>query len=223
MTGTTVLSTLNESISTDDVIEIHFQNNKIKNPLTTGMYTVKINTYDSVGTLIESGVADIAISGQDVALNVNLQEALIISIDTGAIVLNLDPDVQFGQNWVGTGGAVTQKNTISVSTNNGGGYALYVSLSGNTATGSAVLDGLNGTGNQILTGDAKNTENRFGWALNDLASSVNPFGSASAPVSTGIGSSGRVENDENNIFYYLNLDYRQSSDIYRGTITYTII
>lgn len=89
-----------------------------------------------------------------------------------------------GQNWVGTGGAVSQKTGVTVSTNNSGGYSLRVALSGNTATGSAVLDGTTNTGNQILTGDAKNVENRFGWALTGTASTVNSFGSIASTADT---------------------------------------
>ncbi len=77
-----------------------------------------INIYNSGSTLLESGLADITISAQQVALNVQLQEALVASVDTGSVVFNIDPDFQMGQNWAGTGGAVTQKNTVTVSTNN---------------------------------------------------------------------------------------------------------
>ena len=131
---TTVISTITGSVATDDVIEMHFSNNKVKNPAITGMYDLIINTYNSGSTLLESGTADIAISGQDVAIDVQLQEALVISIDSGSVVFNIDPDLQMGQNWVGTGGAVTQKTGVTVSTNNASGYSLRIALAGYTAT-----------------------------------------------------------------------------------------
>ena len=86
---------------------------------------------------MESGYADISISGQEVMIQVELQEALVVSIDSGAVIFNVDPEVQFGQNWVGSGAdasAVAQKTNVNVSTNNANGYSLRVALSGNTAT-----------------------------------------------------------------------------------------
>ena len=49
-------------------------------------------------------------------------------------MFSVDPDLHFGQNWGSTGGSVSQKNTVNVSTNNESGYSLRVSLSGHTAT-----------------------------------------------------------------------------------------
>lgn len=46
-TNTKTLSTITGSIGLNDVIAISFQNNKIRNPLSTGIYEVTINTYDS--------------------------------------------------------------------------------------------------------------------------------------------------------------------------------
>lgn len=86
-----------------------------------------------------------------------------------------------------------------------------------------MLDGTTNTDNQLLTGDAKNTDNRFGWVLTGTASTVNSFGTKSSAVATGISNSSRVENDQNDIFYYLNINHEQPSDTYQGVIIYTIM
>lgn len=102
---------------------------------------------------------------------------------------------------------------------------LRVALSGYTATGSAVLDGASNTGNQLLSGDAFNTENRFGWALTGTAATafINAFGTLASPADTGISSTGRIENDQNDVFYFLNINYAQPSDVYRGSIIFTVV
>jgi len=185
-TETTILSTITGSVAVGDVIEMRIKNNKIKNPLSTGVYNLIINTYNSGSTLLESGLADISISGQEVVLDVQLQEALVASVNTGSVVFSVNPDFQMGQNWFGENGAVTEKSTVTVSTNNESGYSLRVALSGYTATGSAVLDGKTDSGNLLLTGDAKNVENRFGWALTGTASTINSFGTLSSASNTGV-------------------------------------
>lgn len=220
-TGSTMItSTITGSVTTDDVLQIAFTNNKIKNPTTAGIYTVTIKTYNSGSTLLESGLADVTISGMDIALNVEVPEALVLNVDTGSLTMSIDPDIQLGQNWVGTG-ATTYKSTLTVSTNNAGGYHLDIALAGQTATGSAVLDGTTNTGNQLLTGDAKSVENRFGWALTSTAAVVNSFGTQSSPTATGVNYANRIENDSNSIYYFLNVDHEQQSDTYKGSIIYT--
>lgn len=92
-TGTTILSTITGSVAIGDVIEMHINNYKVKNPATTGVYNLNLKTY-SGSNVLETGIADISISGQEVALNVQLQEALEVSVDSGAIAFSIDPDSQ---------------------------------------------------------------------------------------------------------------------------------
>ena len=102
---------------------------------------------------------------------------------------------------------------------------MRIALSGYTATGSAVLDGASNSGNQLLSGDAVNIENRFGWALTGsvVTALVNAFGTLASPAETGIASTERIENDVNDIFYFINVNYQQPSDVYRGSVIFTVV
>lgn len=90
-TGTTVTTSITGSVEVGDVIEMDFNNNKIKNPASTGIYDLIINTY-SGSTLLESGTADVAISGQEVLIDVQVQEALVVAVDSGSVIFDINPD-----------------------------------------------------------------------------------------------------------------------------------
>jgi len=146
-------------------------------------------------------------------------------VDSGSVLLEVDPDVQLGQNWTGTGGAVSEKTEVEVKTNAQNGYNLMISLAGNTATGSAVLDGQTLTGSQIssTSGSRVTVENNFTFGLNTgSAATVTAFQSTATQVSAA-GSATATNSYIDNIFYYLNIDYTTPSDTYMGTVTYTAV
>lgn len=141
------------------------------------------------------------------------------------MLLEVDPDIDLGQNWTGTGGEVSEKTTIEVKTNAQNGYNLMISLSGNTATSSAVLDGQTLTGSQISSssGDRITNENNFAFALNASGSTtVTNFVNTPTQV-IGAGSSGATNSFIDYIYYYLNINYTTPADTYLGTVTYTAV
>lgn len=213
------------SVNALDMIEIELNNLRIHNPSATGSYALPIRLFNSGGGLIEYGTGTITLEEvyQQIELNVNIDQSLQIEVDSGSVILNVDPDIDLGQNWVGTGGEVTEKTVVEVKTNAQNGYNLMIELSGNTATGSAVLDGETLTGSQITStsGDRVTNENNFTFALNASGSTtVTNFVNTATQIS-GAGSSGATNSYIDTIFYYLNIDYSTPADTYKGTITYT--
>ena len=104
-------------------------------------------------------------------------------------------------------------------------FNLLIKLAGNTATGSAVLDGTTNTGNQITSTDGNRVsqENNFAFGVNTgTASTVTAFTNANTQV-TGAGLDTPTNTNVDNIYYYMNIDYMTPSDVYNGTVTYTAI
>lgn len=170
---------------------------------------------------------------ETVDVNAVVAASLQLQVDTGAITLNVDPDVQEGTNMTGgtasagsiTGGTVSDSTTTSVQTNDNDGYRLWIQLNGQTTTGSAVLDGA-ATSETIVAGDYS-TENTFGYALTESgASTVDIFQPTATVIENLAGNDEAGLHEETNnhdetIFYYLNVDYTVPADTYQGTITYT--
>ena len=215
------------SVSPDDLIELSIENLRIHNPSTSGSYLLPIKIYNNVGGLVESGTGEIILTEnyQQVEINVDIEQSLQLAVDSGSVALSVDPDVQLGQNWDGTGGIVTEKTTLSVKTNALNGYSVLVQLAGNTATGSAVLDGATNTGNSITstTGDRVATENNFSFAAGSGALTTGTAFTNSATTMAGVGDSAPTNLSTDDIFYYLNVDYTKPADVYRGTVTYTAL
>ena len=136
---------------------------------------------------MESGTGEIVLVKpyQQVTMNASVDQSLQLSVASGTVTLDVDPDIQLGQNWAGTGGIVSESTAVEVKTNADNGYNLMISLAGNTATGSAVLDGSGTTSNQISssTGDRVTTENNFAFKLaNSGATTVDNFTNSSTTV-----------------------------------------
>lgn len=209
------------------MLELEINNLRIHNPSVTGSYNLPIKLYGAGGVLIETGTGTIILEQvyQQIEVSIDIQQSLQLSVDSGAVLLEVDPDVQYGQNWDGTGGLATEKTDVTVKTNAQLGYKLMISLVGNTATGSALLDGTMNTGNQITStnGDRVNTENNFSFATN---SGSYVIGEAFTPDSTQISEAGLstpTNQNTDEIYYYLNVDYSLPSDTYKGTVTYTAV
>ena len=120
---------------------------------------------------------------------------------------------------------MTEKTDVTVMTNAESGYNLMISLAGNTATGSAVLDGTTDTGNTITstTADRVDEENNFTFALNSGSTGTGTnFLNTSTQVS-GAGTSAPTNSYLDSIYYFLNIDYTTPSDTYLGTVTYTAV
>ena len=215
------------NVNANDLIELSIENLRIHNPSASGSYALPIKLYNNIGGLIEFGTGEIIVTEnyQQVEINVDIEQSLQVSVDSGSVALSVDPDVQLGQNWDGTGGVVTEKTAVEVKTNAIGGYDLLISLAGNTATGSAVLDGTTNTGNQITSssGDRVATENNFSFATNSGSLVNGTAFTNSATTITGAGTSAPTNTKIDDIFYYLNVDYETPADVYRGTITYTAV
>lgn len=175
------------SLPLSDLISLEINNLRVHTPNLIGNYVIEIKLFNEFGIEVDSGNAVIVIQRtiESVELNANVEQALQIGVDSGSVLLEVEPDVQFGQNWVGTGGAVTHKTAVEVKTNAVNGYNLLLKLSGNTATGSALLDGVSDNNNVInsIAGERLTTENNFSFAVDNPASvNVNAFTNASAVV-----------------------------------------
>jgi hypothetical protein len=215
------------SVGANDLLELQINNLKIHNPSLAGAYLLPIRLYNDLGVLVESGTGEIILVKpyEQVEVNVNIDQALQLSVDSGSVALSVDPDVQLGQNWIGTGGTVMENTAVEVKTNADGGYNLLISLAGNTATGSAVLDGQTLTGSQITSssGNRVTAENNFSFALNSSGStSVTEFQNSATQVS-GAGTVNPTNSWTDLIYYYLNVDYTTPADTYLGTVTYTAV
>ena len=111
---TTTITTGN--VGANDLIELSISPLRIHNPSATGSYVLPIRIYNSVGGLIEFGSGVIVLEQvyQQVELNIDVQQSLQLSVNSGTVLLEVDPDVQLGQNWVGTDGAVSEKTDVTV-------------------------------------------------------------------------------------------------------------
>lgn len=185
-----------------------------------------ITTYNAVGAPIETGNAVITIVApfQQVQLNAEIAQSIQIATNSGSVNIQVDPDTQLGQNWVGTDGLVSDKSEIEVKTNAFNGYSILVQLAGATSTGSAVLDG-DEVNSQIASnsGERNTTENNFTFALN-VADATNVLGfenTAQSVIGSGLGAPTNSHIDT--FYYYLNVDHTLPQDTYRGTITYTAV
>ena len=174
--------------------------------------------YNNVGGLIEYGTGEIILteSYQQVEVNVDVQQSLQLSVDSGSVLIEVDPDFQLGQNWDGTDGLASEKTDVTVKTNAQSGYNILVSLAGNTATGSAVLDGTTNTGNQITstTGDRVSTDNNFSYSVASGSLATGTAFTSSPASMSGAGLSTPTNTQTTSIYYYLNVDYTTPSDVY---------
>ena len=224
----TITSTVTAgSVASGSIVLMEIDNLRIHNPSATGSYVINIKFYNSSHALIDSGSGIVVLNApyQQVQLNAQVDQSLQIAVDSGAVALQVDPDVQLGQNWTGTSGLVTEKSAVEVKTNANNGYSLMIKLAGNTATGSAVLDGSGTSANQITssTGNRVTTENNFAFKLtNSGSSTVDNFTNSSTTIS-GAGLSSPTNANTDNVYYYLNVDYTTPSDDYKGTVTYTAV
>ena len=100
-----------------------------------------------------------------------------------------------------------------------------ISLAGNTATGSAVLDGTTDTGNTITstTADRVNQENNFSFSTNTGTGTTGTQFTNTTTQISGVGTNAPTNAFVDSIFYYLNIDYTTPSDTYQGTVTYTAV
>ena len=215
------------NVGTNDLIELSIENLRIHNPSVIGDYPLSIKIYDSFGALLESGSGTISLVQpyQQVELNVDVQQSLQLSVNSGAVALSVDPDVQLGQNWVGTDGVVSEKTDVTVKTNAQSGYNLMISLAGRTATGSAVLDGTTNTGNVIASsnGDRVNVENNFSFAYASGSLATGTAFTNTPLLIDNAGLSNPTNSNTESIYYFLNVDYTTPSDVYQGTVTYTAV
>ena len=155
-----------------------------------------------------------------VDINAVVAASLQLQVDTGAVTINVDPDVNDGKN-ANTGGVVTDSTTTSVQTNNQAGYELSIKLAGATNTGTAVLDSTTLTTPVSINAGDYNSENTFGFALGtSTGTTVTPFTNTS-DVIAGSQHGQATNNHDQTIYYYLNVDYTIPADTYAGTVTYT--
>lgn len=164
-------------------------------------------------------------ASRDVQINAEVLASLQLSVDAASVDIQVDPDVDSGQNWTaGSGVDATSQSVLTVSTNNDAGYNLSIELAGATATGSAVLDGSGTTTNTIpsfatATG-SRTTENRFSYATGSGETTTRQFTSSTAVI-PGAGLGNETNSNSDTIYYYLNVDHTTPADTYKGTVTYT--
>lgn len=224
----TITSTITGgSVGANDLIEMDINNLRIHNPTATGSYTINMYLYDNTDALLESGSGVLVLNRpyQQIEMTAEVQQSLQLSTNSGSINIQVDPDVQQGQNWVGTGGIVSDYSNLIVQTNANNGYNLQVKLSGFTATGTAVLDGSGTPANQITStsGARLTNENNFSFALgNSGSTTTSQFTNVSVQIS-GAGLAGPTNQNIDSIYYYLNVDHTLPNDIYKGSVTYTAI
>ena len=92
-------------VSDSSLISFKLSNLKVHNPSVAGDYDIIIGTYD-VGGVVEletgTGVVTIVSPYQQVEMNINIAQSLQLSVDSGSVLIEVDPDSHFGQNWSGT-------------------------------------------------------------------------------------------------------------------------
>ncbi len=224
----TITSTVTAgSVSSGSIIDLEISNLRIHNPNLEGDYDLTINLYDNLDVLLETGTGTITIVKpyQQIDLNASVEQSLQLSTNSGTVNIEVDPDVQQGQNWIGTGGTVSNYSDLEVKTNAANGYVIQIKLSGNTATGSAVLDGSGTTSNQIAStsGARLTNENNFSFALNNSGSTSTELFSNTSTNIAGASLGTATNLDINTVSYYLNVDHTTPSDVYKGMVTYTAI
>ncbi len=160
---------------------------------------------------------------REVQINAQVLASLQLEVDSGSVVIQVDPDVNDGSNM--SGGIVTDKTTTTVNTNNLAGYKLQIQLEGQEVSTGAQLDGT-GAGNDVAissTSGATTIENNFGFALNDPnITTVTKFENVATDIA-GSGLATPTNSDTEDIFYYLNVDYTVPADNYQGKVTYTAV
>lgn len=171
---------------------------------------------------------------REVQINAEVVASLQLQVDSGSVLLEVDPDVNEGTNMTGgtatasgsiTGGTIVPGDytTTSVQTNNIDGYKLQIQLNGHSTTGSAVLDGANVANTTTIPAGDFSTENTFGFALeSNTGSNVTAFTNSATDID-GSDYGQSTNNHDQDIYYYLNVDYTIPADTYQGKVTYTAV
>jgi len=159
-----------------------------------------------------SDAADDNPDDNDVLINAKVLASLQLTVDADQVDIQVDPDVNSGSNM--SGGVVTDKTTTTVSTNNLAGYQLQIQLNGTGTGNTSAISSTSGT---------TTTENNFGYALNDdTISNLKAFDSTAEEIS-GSAHWNPTNGHDQDIYYYLNVNYTVPADTYQGTVTYTAV
>ncbi len=123
-------------------------------PNAPGQYLLPVEIRSASETLLEMGAAPLSWANQ-VRVRAVIQPALVFTIDKSNIDITANPSVNDGENYA-------QKSILSVATNALNGYNISAKLEGNQNSAVAQLDSA-ATTSVIASGDAKTTENVFGY------------------------------------------------------------
>lgn len=209
--------------------------NKLQMPARPGNYAFQIAIKNSAGAVVETGYALFGWANS-VQVRATVAEALVLTIDSATVNLNVDPSVNNGEDY-------SQKTILTARTNANSGYKIQAKLAGAENPELAELDGTDaGNTSAIATGNAESTENRFGYiAYNsteesktktELQAEATPAAFAAGTsanlalydgTANGIGFSAPTNSQTHTIYYAFNVDYLTPAGTYEGTITYVAL
>jgi len=208
--------------------------NKMTNPSAEGQYSIHIAT--KTGDVVDQTGYALAAIANTVSVTATVAEALILTLGTTSVNLNVDPSVNGGEDF-------SQKTVLTAKTNAAAGYKIQAKLAGAEVAGSAQLDGTD-TGNtsSLATGDARTLENRIGYIaynsdatktqaqLESDATNAQSFAATTAANLTlydgtadGVQYSVPTNEQDHTVYYALNVDYLTPAGTYEGTITYVAL
>jgi len=207
--------------------------NKMTNPSTEGQYSIHIAA--KTGDVVDQTGYALASIANTVSVTATVAEALILTLGSTSVNLNVDPSVYDGEDF-------SQKTVLTAKTNSVSGYKIKAKLSGAENASSAQLDGTD-TGNTsaIASGNARTTENKLGYIaynadvtksqaqLESDATNAQTFAAGTVADLTLYTGSGNIEataptnEQDHTVYYALNVDYLIPAGTYEGTITYVAL
>ncbi len=208
---------------------------KLQMPVQPGNYALNIAVKNSAGQVLETGYAALGWANS-IRVRATVAEALVLTIDDATVDLNVDPSVDSGEDY-------SQKTILTAKTNANTGYKIQAKLAGAENPALAELDGTDAGNTAVITsGNAKSTENRFGYiAYNSTENSKTKtelkaegtpaaFAAGTAAnlalyngTANDVGYAGPTNSQTHTIYYAFNVDYLIPAGTYEGTITYVAL
>lgn len=214
-----VLTTGTAAIAGSTTVTIQFDTTVIDtNPSNGGEYAFGISTRDAEDLTIDTGYASAEVENT-VQVTAIVQEALILTLDSTAVNLIVDPSVNGGRDQ-------SQTTQLTIKTN-ARGYVIYGEL--NNALGDN-----NGLHYEDAAGvdwyienntfaAATGNDNYFGFNTTDATTDADlNFDQTPVAIYTvDPVTNGMTNGTSYDIFYDINVDYTKPAGIYEGVVTYT--
>lgn len=234
-TGNIIKITLDTEIAGGEEIIVRFDDSVFTtNPVEPGQYAIALSTLDENGATIEFGYVMTDISNY-VDLSLSVQEALILTLDSTVVNLNVDPAVNNGKDF-------SQKTLLQGKTNAQDGYVIQAKLEDSKDGSTAALYNSD-TNTFITSGNALSTPNRLGYVAynadvsktqteleSEASSGASTFSNTDTNLVpyTGVPgeyleTTGVTNSQYHTIYYALYVDFLTTAGTYTGTVTYTAV